>query len=88
MILDAGRTTLELLSSDMSAFIDHVEAGRRVAGPVRFALDVDDSVITAKKLVAAGALQLAEAVVTPWNDRNVRVQAPDGMQITLFTVLR
>jgi hypothetical protein len=26
-------------------------------------------------------------VETPWKDRNVRVQAPDGMQLTLFTVL-
>ncbi len=22
---------------------------------------------------------------TPWGDRNVRVRAPDGMQLTLFT---
>jgi lactoylglutathione lyase len=30
---------------------------------------------------------LAEPVVTPWRHRNVRVRAPDGMQLTLFTVL-
>ena len=24
-------------------------------------------------------------VVTPWGDRNVRLEAPDGMQLTLFT---
>jgi hypothetical protein len=23
--------------------------------------------------------------VTPWGDRNARVRAPDGMQLTLFT---
>jgi hypothetical protein len=23
--------------------------------------------------------------MTPWGDRNARVQAPDGMQLTLFT---
>jgi hypothetical protein len=23
--------------------------------------------------------------VTPWQDRNARVRAPDGMQLTLFT---
>jgi catechol 2,3-dioxygenase-like lactoylglutathione lyase family enzyme len=27
----------------------------------------------------------AESVLTPWGDRNARVQAPDGMQLTLFT---
>jgi hypothetical protein len=25
--------------------------------------------------------------VTPWRHRNVRLRAPDGMQLTLFTVL-
>jgi len=24
-------------------------------------------------------------VTTPWSDRNARVRAPDGMQLTLFT---
>jgi lactoylglutathione lyase len=24
-------------------------------------------------------------VATPWGDRNARVRAPDGMQLTLFT---
>jgi hypothetical protein len=24
-------------------------------------------------------------VITPWGDRNARLQAPDGMQLTLFT---
>jgi hypothetical protein len=24
-------------------------------------------------------------VTTPWGDRNARVRAPDGMQLTLFT---
>jgi hypothetical protein len=23
--------------------------------------------------------------MTPWGDRNARVEAPDGMQLTLFT---
>ena len=30
---------------------------------------------------------VAEPVVTPWRHRNVRLRAPDGMQLTLFTVL-
>jgi lactoylglutathione lyase len=86
-ILDAGRATLELLSSDQAELVDEVEVGRRVAGPIRLALEVEDSVQTARALVAGGAEQLAEPVVTPWSHRNVRVRAPDGMQLTLFTVL-
>jgi catechol 2,3-dioxygenase-like lactoylglutathione lyase family enzyme len=87
MILNAGRATLELLSAEMAAYVDHVEVGRRVAGPVRLALQVEDSVATAKRLVASGAVELAAPVVTPWKDRNVRIQAPDGMQMTIFTTL-
>ena len=86
-ILDAGRATLEILSTDQADFIDEVEVGRRVAGPFRVALEVDDSAAMADRLEAAGAVRLAGPVVTPWAHRNVRLDAPDGMQLTLFTVL-
>lgn len=88
-ILDAGRATLELLSVAQAELVDQVEVGERVAsaGPVRLALEVADSVETAGALVAAGAESIGEPVVTPWSHRNVRVRAPDGMQLTLFTVL-
>jgi lactoylglutathione lyase len=86
-VLDAGRATLELLSVAQAELVDRVEVGSRVAGPVRVALEVADSVETAGRLVAGGAEALADPVVTPWRHRNVRVRAPDGMQLTLFTVL-
>jgi lactoylglutathione lyase len=87
-VLDAGRATLEVLSTDQTGHVDEVEVGRRgVSGPVRLALEVEDSAATAEELVEAGAEQLSEPVVTPWSHRNVRLRAPDGMQLTLFTVL-
>jgi lactoylglutathione lyase len=86
-ILDAGHATLELVNEAQAAAIDEIEVGARVAGPVRIAFDVGDSDAVAERLVAAGGEQLAEVVVTPWNDRNVRLRAPDGMQLTLFTVV-
>jgi lactoylglutathione lyase len=86
-VLDAGRATLELLSVPQAELVDEVEVGSRVAGPVRIALEVADSAETAQRLVAGGAKALAEPVVTPWRHRNVRLRAPDGMQLTLFTVL-
>ncbi|HET7855959.1 MAG TPA: VOC family protein [Gaiellaceae bacterium] len=87
-VLDAGRATLELLSVDQAELVDQVEVGRKdVAGPVRLALEVDDSEATAERLAAGGAERLADPVVTPWRHRNVRLRAPDGMQLTLFTVL-
>jgi len=87
-ILDAGRATLELLSTDQTNLVDEIEVGRPgVSGPVRLALEVEDSSATAEDLVAGGAERLSEPVVTPWSHRNVRLRAPDGMQLTLFTVL-
>ena len=87
VVLAAGRATLELLSIAQAALVDEVEVGERVAGPVRFAIEVDDSVATAEALTAGGARRLGGPVVTPWSHRNVRLRAPDGMQLTLFTVL-
>jgi lactoylglutathione lyase len=86
-ILDAGRATLEVLSRSQVEYVDEVEAGGQSSGPVRFALEVDDSVEAAERLEAAGAERLGGPVVTPWQHRNVRLRAPDGMQLTLFTVL-
>jgi catechol 2,3-dioxygenase-like lactoylglutathione lyase family enzyme len=86
-ILDAGRATLELLSVGQSELVDRVEVGEVVSGPIRLALEVEDSDQTAKALLAAGATSVGGPVVTPWFHRNVRVRAPDGMQLTLFTVL-
>jgi lactoylglutathione lyase len=86
-VLDAGRATLELLSTAQAELVDRVEVGERVAGPVRLALEVDDSAATADKLAAAGAELLGGPAVTPWSHRNVRLRAPDGMQLTLFTIV-
>jgi catechol 2,3-dioxygenase-like lactoylglutathione lyase family enzyme len=86
-LLDAGRATLELLDPEHADAVDSLEVGRRVAGPVRVALQVDDSAAMADSLEAAGAQRLGGPVVTPWQHRNVRLEAPDGTQLTLFTVL-
>jgi catechol 2,3-dioxygenase-like lactoylglutathione lyase family enzyme len=85
MLLSAGRATLELFDQAQAEKVDAIEAGRRVSGNVRLALEVADSTETAERLVAAGAEEVAPPVVAPWGDRNARVQAPDGMQLTLFT---
>jgi lactoylglutathione lyase len=86
VLLEAGRATLELLDEAQAETVDRIEAGERVSGTVRLALEVADSQDTARRLVAAGAHEVAPPVTTPWGDRNARVQAPDGMQLTLFTL--
>jgi methylmalonyl-CoA/ethylmalonyl-CoA epimerase len=85
VLLEAGRATLELFDERQAEHVDRIEAGRRVAGPVRLAFRAADSEETARRLVDAGAEQVAPPVTPPWGGRNVRVQAPDGMQLTLFT---
>jgi uncharacterized glyoxalase superfamily protein PhnB len=85
VLLGAGRATLELIDERQAALIDDVEAGKRVSGTVRLAVEVADSEEAARRLVAAGAAEVAPPVTTPWGDRNARVRAPDGMQLTLFT---
>ena len=86
LLLDAGRATLELFDEAQAAMVDDLEVGRRVSGKVRFALQVPDADAAAASLTAAGATTVADAVDTPWGDRNARVAAPDGMQLTLFTL--
>jgi len=85
VLLSAGRATLELVDEAHAAEIDRIEVGRRVAGPVRVAFRVDDSDAVATQLEQAGATRIAGPVTTPWNDHNVRLQSPDGVQLTLFT---
>ena len=84
-LLEAGRATLEIFDEGQAAMVDDVEVGRRVAGTVRFAVEVDDSAALGEQLVRAGAERLGDPVEAPWGDVNVRLQAPDGMQLTLFT---
>ncbi|MET8139598.1 VOC family protein [Sphaerisporangium sp. NPDC005288] len=86
-LLDAGRATLEIIDSRQAEFIDRVEVGRRVAGPIRVAFEVADSAGTAAELAGAGAEVIAPPTRTPWNSLNARLRAPAGLQLTLFEEL-
>ncbi len=84
LILDMGRATLEVFDETQAETIDHIEAGKRVSGQIRFALQVPDLKTALERLLAHGAILVHEPVKTPWGDFNARLQDPDGMQITLF----
>ena len=86
-ILDAGRATLELANAAQKRMIDEVEVGRQVAPKIRVAFEVDDSRSTTRRLVSAGATEIAPPTVTPWQSLNARLDAPAGLQITLFQEL-
>ena len=83
-LLDAGRATLELTDPANAAFIDEVEVGRRVAGHIRVAFEVDDAEATSAVLVEAGATLVAPATRTPWNSLNARLDTPGELHITVF----
>jgi predicted enzyme related to lactoylglutathione lyase len=83
-VFEMGHATLEILDERHAAAVDQIEAGRRVSGQVRLALKVVDVASAAARLVARGATLVHPPVLTPWGHLNARLQAPDGMQITLF----
>jgi len=84
LVLDMGKATLELFDEAQAEIIDQIEAEQRVSGQIRFALQVPDLKAAMERLLAHGAILVHEPVITPWGDYNVRLQDPDGMQITLF----
>ncbi|MBM7785400.1 VOC family protein [Tenggerimyces flavus] len=87
VLLEAGRATLELIDPRQADFIDRVEVGQRVAGPIRVALEVDDSAATTQALVDGGARLVKEPTETPWRSLNARLEAPGDLQLTLFQEL-
>lgn len=87
VILDAGQATLEITDPGHAEYIDEVEVGRRVAGHLRVAIEVDDAATTTATLADAGATVLAEPRRTPWNSLNSRLTTPGHLQLTLFTEL-
>ena len=84
VILDAGRATLELSDVPHAEHIDRVEVGRRVAGHVRVAFGVPDAAAATTRLTDAGATLIAPPTPTPWRSLNSRLEAPGGLQLTLF----
>jgi len=84
LMLEMGKATLELFDERQAQLIDQLEAEKRISGQIRFALQVPDLKSAMERLLANGATLVHPPVTTPWGDTNVRLQDPDGMQITLF----
>ncbi len=86
-ILDVGRATLELSNAAQVEMIDRVEVGRRVAPRLRVAFEVADVEGVTSHLVEHGAELVAPPTRTPWDSLNSRLEAPAGLQLTLFEEL-
>ena len=86
-LYELGQATLEIFDEAHAATVDQLETEGRTSGQIRFALQVADVDAALERALAWGATLVHAPVVTPWRDRNARIQSPDGMQITLFQVL-
>lgn len=87
MILNAGSATLELSNPAQIRMIDQIEADGQPSAKIRIAFEVDDSQKATDDLVAAGGELIAEPRETPWRSLNSRLNAPAGLQVTLFQEL-
>lgn len=87
VILNAGIATLELSNPAQVRMIDRVEADGSPSARLRVAFEVDDSAAVTDVLVDAGAELIASPRETPWRSLNSRLNAPAGLQITLFQEL-
>ena len=87
MALRAGRATLEIVNPEQRRLIDQLEVGHEVSRSIRIAFEVTDASSTTDELVNAGAELVAPPTETPWRSLNSRMEAPAGMQITLFEEL-
>ena len=87
MALQAGRATLEIVNPAQRRLIDQLEVGREVSRSIRVAFEVTDATSKTDELVAAGAELIASPTETPWRSLNSRLEAPAGLQITLFEEL-
>ncbi len=83
-ILEAGRATLEINDPPYAEYIDDVEVGRRIAGHIRVAFEVQDTRAATADLVEGGAELIAPPTATPWETSNSRLAGPAGLQLTLF----
>ena len=87
VILDAGRATLEIANPVHKRAIDRIEGGGAESPHIRLAFEVTDTAGVTRRLEGAGGRVVAEPVVTPWQSLNSRLDAPAGLQITLFQEL-
>ena len=85
--LQVGRATLELVNPAQRRLIDRLEVGREVSRSIRVAFEVTDVHDATDRLVTAGAELVAPPTETPWRSLNARLEAPAGLQITLFEEL-
>ena len=87
-VFGGGKANLEIFDYGYAKYVDEMEVGEKLSGPVRFAIQVADIRTALDRAIKHGGKLIHEPVETPWKDLNARVQAPDGMQVTLFQLAK
>lgn len=85
IILEAGKSSLELIDRKHKDFIDKMEVGKtEVSEDVRIALNFGESLEEKSNfLLNNGVQKIGNMVKAPWSNV-VRIKDPSGMQVTLF----
>ena len=84
VILRVPSATLELFDRAQGRLVDDIEVGRPLEQRVRIAVNIDDLDEATAAVMTTGTEPQAEAVDTPWGDRNRRFKTSDGLQLTHF----
>ncbi len=84
LLLELGRATMEVFNEAQAQAVDEIEAGKRVSGQIRFALQVPDLQQAMDRMIAHGATLVHQPIIPPWGGHSVRLEDPGGIQITLF----
>ena len=83
-ILNAGRATLEISNPGTEGDDRPGRDGRTAGSRHRLAFEVSDGRGVTARLTAAGATIVGEPRETPWRSLISRLDAPAGLQITVF----
>jgi GrpB-like predicted nucleotidyltransferase (UPF0157 family)/predicted enzyme related to lactoylglutathione lyase len=84
-LLHAGRATVEIGDRAHAQAVNAIEAPGAGSDAVRLAFEVADAEGTAARLASAGAGDVAPMVHTPWGSATIRMTAPGGQQLTLWS---
>ncbi len=86
IILEAGLASLEIIDRNHKDFIDQMEVGRAgVSGDIRIALNFGGKLTEKSEFLTqtGAAKKIGEITKAPWSNV-MRIEDPNGMQITLF----
>jgi len=93
LVLEAGKGSIELVHPSLPSMDSEAELSdtTEISDPqvprMRLAFETNNSKALIEELVAAGAKPVIEPTIVPTDSYSGRLEAPDGMPITIFQSL-